>query len=249
MKNGKFAARRSSGTKKVLTVTLAVLLLIGCSVGATLAWLTAKTDTVTNTFTVGKVNITLQEHGYVEASNSLNTTKPVNRNTYKLIPGKNMPKDPFVTVASGSEKCWVFVCVKETNNTIDSDDEVAVSTDVISYSVNNGWNALQEDNGTRTYKSGVTVYYRVVDTAQMGTPLYIFEANGCDDTDHANGCVTVNPDLTSSYTATPTLTFTAAAIQYDGLEGNDETAAANAFNKLPDAFTTGILAPATDPET
>lgn len=234
MRNGKYAARRSSGTK-VFSLMLAVLLLVGCSVGATLAWLTATTNAVTNTFTVGKVNITLQEHEYTESTNSLGT-KTVPGNTYKLIPGKNMPKDPYVTVTDGSEKCWVFVCIKETNNSLGT----GFADDVIGYSIKDGWQALISE----TLIDDCDVYYRVVDTTDMGKALYVLDANGCDDASHANGCVTVNADVTSSFESTPKLEFTAAAIQHDGV-ADAETAFAN----LPDAFRNLCVKPVTEPET
>ena len=40
--------------KKTLTVAIALVLVVALAVGATYAYLTAKTETVTNTFTVGK---------------------------------------------------------------------------------------------------------------------------------------------------------------------------------------------------
>lgn len=248
MRNGKFAARRPSGAKKVFTVMLAVVLLVGCSIGATLAWLTATTNTVKNTFTVGKVDITLQEHEYIESSNTLGD-KTVLANSYKLIPGTEMPKDPFVTVKAGSEKCWVFVCVNETNNELGDGyygDELAVRYRIDEQS----WIAVP-----LAFKDGCHVYYCVVDSS-TGDQDFNLLLPCFDDCGHTNGCVGVNPRVTSTYTGTPTLTFTAAAVQYDGfpLPDNSEDEAANiaavvaAFNALPEEFTSLCLAPAT-PET
>lgn len=41
--------------KKTLTAAIALVLIVALAVGATYAYLTAKTGTVTNTFVVGKV--------------------------------------------------------------------------------------------------------------------------------------------------------------------------------------------------
>lgn len=250
MRNGKFAARRPSGAKKVFTVMLAVVLLVGCSIGATLAWLTATTNTVKNTFTVGKVDITLQEHEYIESSNTLGD-KTVLANSYKLIPGTNMPKDPFVTVKAGSEKCWVFVCVNETNNKLD--DGSHGDNCAVNYRIDERWIAVP--SGDLAFKGGCHVYYRVVDSSTDDRDFNLLLPY-VDDCGHTNGCVDVNPRVTSTYTGTPTLTFTAAAVQYDGfpLPDNSEDEAANiaavvaAFNALPEEFTSLCLAPAT-PET
>ena len=54
--------------KKTLTVAIALVLVVALAVGATYAYLTAKTEAVTNTFTVGKTiddpetNFILKEH-------------------------------------------------------------------------------------------------------------------------------------------------------------------------------------------
>lgn len=111
MRNGKYAARRTSGTK-AFALMLALILVVGAAVGTTLAWLTAESGTVTNTFTVGKITIELKEHQLVDGS--LNSTEVTGNSNYKIVPGGEQPKDPFVTVKSGSEKCYVYVKVENT---------------------------------------------------------------------------------------------------------------------------------------
>lgn len=103
MNRGKYAAprrRRRRSTLKPLLVAMAVVLLIGCVAGGTLAWLTSIPSAVTNTFTTSDINITLTETD----------------RTYKMIPGWTIDKDPKVTVTKGSEKCYVFIEVTEANN-------------------------------------------------------------------------------------------------------------------------------------
>ena len=87
--------------KKTLMVALAFVLVIAMSVAGTFAYLTAKTDAVVNTFTVGKVDIDLTE------------TKDLD---LKMIPGKTITKDPKVTVIAGSEDSWVFVKINASEN-------------------------------------------------------------------------------------------------------------------------------------
>ncbi|MBS6457766.1 MAG: hypothetical protein KH544_07255 [Firmicutes bacterium] len=55
-----------------------------------MAYLTSKTQVITNTFTVGNINIELTE------------TKPENQQA-KIIPGVDIVKDPKVTVKANSE--------------------------------------------------------------------------------------------------------------------------------------------------
>ena len=91
-------------------------------VGTTFAWLMDSTDPIVNTFTIGKVDITLAE-----------TTG----NQYKMIPGSTIAKDPKVTVEAGSEACWVFVKLEKINN-FDS---------YMTYDMAEGWTPLDGANG------------------------------------------------------------------------------------------------------
>lgn len=94
---------------KALLLTLCAVLLIAASVLGTMAYLTS-TDTVTNTFTVGKVEIELDE------TDVTNPTGPrVKANSYKLMPGTTYTKDPTVTVKAGSEESYVRMKVTFNN--------------------------------------------------------------------------------------------------------------------------------------
>ena len=109
---------------KVLAVAVCAVLLVVGSVAGTLAYLTAKTETITNTFTVGKVEIELDE------SDDAVGAEP------KLIPGMTYKKDPTITVVSGSEQCYLFV---EVNNGIAGiEGETTISTQM----TDNGWKQL-----------------------------------------------------------------------------------------------------------
>lgn len=94
---------------KALLLTLCAVLLVAASVLGTMAYLTS-TDTVTNTFTVGKVEIKLDE------TDVTNPTGPrVKANSYKLMPGTTYTKDPTVTVLNGSEASYVRMKVTFNN--------------------------------------------------------------------------------------------------------------------------------------
>ena len=123
-------AKKNSG-KKIFAVLLAVILLIGGTVGATIAWLQDTTETVTNTFTVGDIDIDLKEHN-LNADGTLDRDDEVTSvDTYKILPGTSQPKDPFVRVKAKSEACWVFIKVEEKNNAssyIDYDIDLKTET-------------------------------------------------------------------------------------------------------------------------
>lgn len=121
MKMKHVANRRRSVSSRAFIALLALVLVIGCVAGGTVAWLVATTDTVTNTFTYGNINIDLTE------------TTGTN---YKVIPGTTIKKDPTVTVKNGSEACYLFVKV----------EKVGMFTGM-SYEIADGWTALEGENG------------------------------------------------------------------------------------------------------
>lgn len=191
---------------KLVVAMLAVTLLIGCAIGGTVAWLTAKTEAVVNTFTYGDINIELTE------------TKPTNKQA-KIIPGVDIEKDPKVTVKANSEDCWLFVKVEEAN--WPTFMEANGTTKKVSYAIATGWTALPGQNG---------VYYREVNAPTADTSIYILAG----DATYSQGVVKVSENLTktevNSITAgtQPRLTFTAYAVQKDGIAD-----AATAWTKVP----------------
>ena len=97
-------------TKKALLFILSAAFLTSTTVMGTLAWLTDR-ETVTNTMTIGKVDITVDE-AKVELNGTLIPgAERVNANQYHLIPGKTYVKDPTLTVAGESEAAYVRMLV------------------------------------------------------------------------------------------------------------------------------------------
>jgi len=97
-------------SKKFIAIAAAVAVAVIALAGGTLAWLTS-TDTVTNTFTVGNVEITLDEAAVNDAGEAIPSAARVKTNTYHIVPGAVFDKDPTVTVLAGSEACLVYVYV------------------------------------------------------------------------------------------------------------------------------------------
>lgn len=89
----------------------AMLLVCVIAVGATIAYLTSTPAPVTNTFTVGNVDITLDETPVDEYGSAIPDATPTTENDYTLIPGHTYVKNPTVHVAAGSESCYLFVKV------------------------------------------------------------------------------------------------------------------------------------------
>lgn len=123
--------------KKALLLALCALLLVGASIMGTLAYLTSQA-TVTNTFTVGNVAITMDESPVDEYGNVVSGDRRTT-NSYKLIPGHNYTKDPVVHVTQNSESCYVFV--KITNNIASYIDVTKLEAELVA----NGWQKLNEN--------------------------------------------------------------------------------------------------------
>ena len=183
----KHGENRRSVSSKTFVVMLALVLALGCAVGGTIAWLTAEAGPVKNTFTYGNINI------------ELNETKPVNREA-KIIPGTDIDKDPKVTVKPGSEACWLFVKVVEDGTFVDKK---------VTYAVDTGEGKWTQGDGTNIPKN---VYYREVDatTALAGITFNVLKDNKVFVSD------TLTKDDIKNLT-NPTLTFTAYAVQKDGI--------------------------------
>lgn len=161
--------------KKLLASVVAIALVACCVIGGTLAWLTDKTDPVVNTFTVGDVNIDLDESDDLDL---------------KIVPGKEITKDPVVTVEANSEKCYLFVKIdKEHWN------------DKMTYEVADGWTELETG-----------VYYRTVESSETAQPFQILAG---DKVTVAN--TLTKDEIETMKTNAPKLTFTAYAVQFEGM--------------------------------
>lgn len=193
--------------KKVILTVLAVVMVFGCGVGVTLAWLQDTTAPVVNTFTEGKVDIDLYE--------TKDGTK-VMANSYKMVPGNVLSKDPTVEVLADSEACWLFVMIEEINN-IDT---------FLSYAIADGWTVLNGtvDNAENPTDGDETiVIYRPVADTDADQTFAVLKDNQ----------VTVNTsvdmdDMNALTEATrPQLKFTAYAIQSANIKDTNNNNAAD----------------------
>lgn len=219
MSKGKYSKNQGFNVRPLVLV-LAVALLIGATIGGTVAWLTASTETVENTFTVGDVGLTLVESPITVAEDGTvsygNPAEGV-ENKYPMVPGTTYKKDPVVTVEAGSEDCWVFVQFDKGSKT---DDYITYTADWT------GWT-----QGTGTDGIPVNVWYRHV-------------AKTATDTERSwhlltNDTITINAETVtkgtmSDATANSSLKYIAYAIQSANIgSGTDVQKAAAAWAKIP----------------
>lgn len=188
MKNGKLVATLG-----------AVALVAAIGLGSTLAYLTAETKTVTNTFTIGNVNFEENLGGglveskverdandkYVDADGK-DTWTSVKNDYTSLYPGENVYKDPTVIMAADSEDAWVFA-------------KVVYNKDQYTVNYTNGWEvvAVGLDNSY-----DIVAKKEIIKASQNST---IFDS------------VTVSTDVDQN-TELENIVVSAAAVQAAGLD-------------------------------
>lgn len=179
--------------KKTLTVLLALVLVIAMSVAGTMAYLTDDAS-VTNTFTVGNVTITMDE---TDVDNSTADKERDTANAYKLIPGKTYTKDPIIHVDSLSENCYLFVKVV---NGIEN-YEAAGTTTIAAQMAAKGWKVVDKTNGIYVYAQGTADKTAVA----AGSNVTVFE----------NFTIADNANITASGSSLDVV-VTAYAVQAEG---------------------------------
>lgn len=210
MRKGKYAVRRTSSMKAV-TMLLALVLVAGCAIGGTLAWLVDSTDKVENVFTTANIDVILTE--------TFNTdTDGDNKNDAwkaQMIPGYSYTKDPKVEVSADSVDCYLFVKFEETNN------PSTYLTYTSTLTADNKWT---QGNGTDI---PANVWYRKVMTSDTTRSWELLSGNTISVKD------TVTKDNMSA-AASATLTYTAYASQLYKSAGV-EFSAKEAWDNVPKA--------------
>ncbi len=207
---------KNSKLRKTLMLLACAVMLVCLSVGATLAYLTATTNAVKNTFTVGKVIIDLdegrvneygepgywqdvvdEETGEVTGTEFIPYDERVMANEYKLLPGHTYQKDPIVYVDGTSEPCWLFVRVVNEIADIEATGDTTIHNQILA----NGW--VQVDAG-----EGYTVYgyQEIVHPNGQQVVFESFKIDGDVENEELNAYVG------------KTIKVQAYAVQADGLE-------------------------------
>lgn len=181
---------------KVLALVLAVVLVLGAVIGTTVAWLITNTTPVVNTFTYGDINITLEE-----TDTGLDEDNDKKTNQYQMVLGKEIDKDPKVTVLKNSEDCWLFVKLEKSSN----------FDEFMTYAIADGWTELDA-----TKYPGI--YYREVAMSDNDAEFTVLKDNK----------VTVKTDVTkdmfnkldadANNKIYPQLKVTAYAVQKAGVD-------------------------------
>ena len=141
--------------KKKKTILAALVLLLVVAVGGAIAYFT-DTDTKTNTFTIGNVDISLTEDGWNALADANNNDIP--DVAEDMMPGESVTKDPTINNLSTKNPAYVFAKVEVPCTTIVA--PATTSEELFTYTTNAGWTELSSaavactSGGTATH-----VYY------------------------------------------------------------------------------------------
>ena len=131
----------------IIVLLLVFVLLLGGMMGVTMAWLIDSSNQVVNTFTYGDISITL-----TETETDLDEDNDPTTNTYEMVPGQTITKDPLITVKRGSEDHWLFVKLEKSGGANNNFDEY------LTYIMADGWKEIDDGDGD----INTAVYYRIV---------------------------------------------------------------------------------------
>lgn len=173
--------------RAVIALVSALILFLGV-VGGTLAVIRAYSAPVENTFSVNGISIDLYETETDDGDGDPYT------NSYRMMPGQVITKDPAVSVDGGSMACWLFVRLQESEN----------FDDFLSYDIQEGWQALAGVDG---------VYYRRVEAQDWSQVFGILKDNQVKVLEH----ITVDMLRVLNPQSFPTLTVSAYAVQLEGI--------------------------------
>ena len=215
--------------RKILAMVMALALTAALAVGGTLAYLTSH-DSVTNTFTVGNIQIKLNEAKANPDGTLVPNADRVQANSYKLLPGHTYNKDPMVTVLKGSESSYVKMTV--TFSKAAELDAIFDPNGAELTSIFNGY-----DSANWSYKGNTENTTANTRTYEFWYKEAVAAPNGDVALDALFDSITVPGTITNAQLATiegMTITVNAYAIQADGFKdlNNNGTAADEAFAQI-----------------
>ena len=207
-------SRRNRRIRNLLLVISMMMVVAMASVGVTVAWLTAETDAVVNTFTASDINIELKE---TKSENPDDGDGEEDTNSYKMVPGNMIDKNPTITVKADSEASWVFVqLTKSTTPAFDS---------YLTYEMASGWTQLETDADGNDVSASL-IFWRKQDATTADVDITVLKDNQLTVRNTVTKAMMDAIDESSE--AKPTLTVQAFACQQANVEN-----AADAWKAIP----------------
>lgn len=119
-----------------------------------------------NTFTVGKVRITLDEAAVDIYGSEIPTAQArVQSNEYRLIPGHAYTKDPILHFLGGSEASYLFIRVENGLAAIEANTKIAVD-----YRIFDGFRLLDDADVASYGNAQISVFAYAIQAEGFDTP-------------------------------------------------------------------------------
>lgn len=196
--------------KKSKVIAAASVLLLVFIVGGLIAFFT-DTDTKTNTFTVGDVEISLDEPSWVDTDAD---DDGVPDDAEGLMPGDSVAKDPTIT-NTGANDAYVYAKV-EIPCTSD-----ATAEEIFAYTINSGWYLMT--NGSCTNGTATKIYAYSNGTTMTALP----STSGSNTTPALFNNIALNSTIDGTETGlngNKNVVVTGYAVQTTGLTGTTPSA-------------------------
>jgi len=222
--------------KKKKTIIAVIILLLVFLVGGAIAYFT-DIESATNTFTIGDVDITLEEDGWVTADTNNNGVPDAAEGK---MPGENITKDPTITNV-GSNDAYVFAKVVSACTT-DAAPKTPKEIFLYTTHIKSGWYLMEEGTCTggtitRTYAYGSSTAMTKLTKDSTAVLFDKVTVNPNITGDEAGLTEVINQGTAQEATQSKKLdvVVTGYAIQADGLgddvvKPSDVWAAASGFN-------------------
>jgi len=222
--------------KKKKTIIAVIILLLVFLVGGAIAYFT-DIESATNTFTIGDVDITLEEDGWVTTDTNNNGVPDAAEGK---MPGENITKDPTITNV-GSNDAYVFAKVVSACTT-DAAPKTPKEIFLYTTHIKSGWYLMEEGTCTggtitRTYAYGSSTAMTKLTKDSTAVLFDKVTVNPNITGDEAGLTEVINQGTAQEATQSKKLdvVVTGYAIQADGLgddvvKPSDVWAAASGFN-------------------
>jgi len=197
--------------KKKKTIIAAVILLLLFIVGGAIAYFTDK-DTATNKFTIGKVDIAVEEKNWVTTDADANGIPDAAQD---LMPGETVAKDPKINNLSTTNKAYVFAKVVIPCSTGENSTPVKP---LFTYTSNSGWYLMTPDNQCNA--GSLTRIYAYGTSTEMTELEAKDDTKTTDETTTIFDSVTLNPQLDGTekdLTTAKEIVITGYGVQSEGL--------------------------------
>lgn len=207
--------------KKTIALVITLALVGAFALNATMAYLTGETGEVKNAFVIGDINIELTEDGWGPEFKG------------KIIPGEEIPKEPIVTVVEGSEKCYLYMYLKnqlavKTTDTTKPWEYVTPNIDLNQWEKVPSVEIVDSTTGAKKelyrYKVGTGESVGIIDAANKLEKVTFFTNVKVPDISFTKASM---QELANHYKKTPpTITVQAFAYQSEHVDEKDATIAA-----------------------